>query len=357
MVFFCFEQLVTGQSRVFTTVAHELGARGYETAVVVPAGSEVARLAARTNAEVLEITAGRLPLPLGRRLRAMLGLRTVDAIFVHSDREHATAASLQVRGASRGLIIRRIGAGSRPPAGARVERAERRATTRYIYTSETPPTGHSAPSGRPTPARAELGVTIPLAPASDFTDDNGGIVLACIATREAVRRATNVLRSASWLTQRHPGLRVRVIGSAAADPDFRVLAGALGLARRVDWIPHPQSFAQALRGASLGWVIADGDDAGLGVLNLMANSIVVMAERSTVASHYVADGIHGILSPILDPTQMAAEASLLMADVRRRRTMGAAGRVRAERDFPLRSMLIGFEQVVRAGSRRTPAGT
>jgi hypothetical protein len=356
IAFLHFDPSWSGRTQVFATVAHELGARGYDATLIVPADSEVAALVQRSNAEILPVAPSGFPWMRDARLRKAIGDRAFDTFFVHSPAEQLAAAAI-VRRSGHGAVVRRLGAGEvldheRMPAGA-----DRIAATRYLYTSESPPSGHAAPSRRLSPLRAELGVTIPLKPAAELSSGAPDETwwLACIATREAIRRATNVVRAAAFLAQRQPKLRIRVIGSAASDPDFRVLAGALGLGKRVDWVPHPPSLAHALRGVAVGWVIADGDDAGLGVLHLMANSVVVLAERSTVASHYVADGIHGALVRQLDPPVMAAETSVLLADVDRRRAMGAAGRSRAEREFPLRAMLAGFEQAARATrERRTP---
>ncbi|MBC7894059.1 MAG: glycosyltransferase, partial [Cytophagaceae bacterium] len=111
----------------------------------------------------------------------------------------------------------------------------------------------------------------------------------------------------------------------------------------------------ALAGASAGWVIADGDDAGLGVLQLMAHGVVPLAEKTPVAMRYVTPGVHGILMTSLDPAEMAAETTVLLADRERRGTMGAAGRARVEREFTLRDMLAGFEHAARVTrDRRTP---
>jgi glycosyltransferase involved in cell wall biosynthesis len=287
-----------------------------------------------------------------RWLRELLNTQPTDAVFVHTDHEHLVAA-MALRKVSRGALVRRMGAGEQIDQSMRTRRAEKLWPARYMYTSETPPTGQAAPSGHLSPMRVELGVPLPsdVAPAPE----DGYTLLACIASREALRRATNVVRATAYLAQRHPVLRLRVIGTAAADPDLQVLASALGIGRRVEWVPHAVDPATALRGVSAGWVIADGDDAGLGVLHLMASGIVALTERASVAARYMSHGIHGVLLTNLEPPEMAAETTVLLADADRRRAMGASARTRVEREFPLRQMLSGFEGVARASrDRRTP---
>ncbi|MEP7382545.1 MAG: glycosyltransferase, partial [Gemmatimonadota bacterium] len=195
-----------------------------------------------------------------------------------------------------------------------------------------------------------------IATTADATNGNGAAglapVLVCIATRASLRRATNVVRAAALLAQRHAGLRLRIIGSVAADEELKLLAAALGIAKRVEWVGHPRDLSEALRGAAAGWVIADGDDAALGALHLMSHGVAVLAERTSVAGRYVNHGIQGTLMATLDPPLMAAETAVLLSDRERRVAMGAAGRARVEREFPFRDMLAAFELALRATRER-----
>jgi hypothetical protein len=342
----------TGRSHVFATVAQALASRGYETAFAAPEGSTAAGFAAQAGATVVTLAPQGGVLRDARRLQQLLTSDLTDLVFVHTDSEHL-AAALALRRVRRGALVRRLGAGEHVTPSLRTRRAEQFWPTRYMYTSETPATGQAAPSGMPSPMRVELGVRVP----DDVTPspDDGYTLLACIASQEALRRATNVVRAAAFLAQRHPRLRLRVIGTAAADPDLQVLASALGIGRQVEWVARAIDPAAVLRGVSAGWVIADGDDAGLGALHLMASGIVTLTERASVASRYLSHGIHGVLLTNLEPPLMAAETTVLLADAERRRTMGASARTRVGREFSLRQMLAGFEGIARAArDRRTP---
>lgn len=353
LVFVCESGQWTGAARVFTTVAHALASRGHDTTLVSPPESEVARIGVRSAARQMPL--GEEGEPGGwKDLLAVLEERGSDAVFVHTDAEQLMAARA-LKKLGRGALVRRIGAGGVAADTRTRRRAEKIWPTRYLYTTESPPSGHAAPSGALTPVRVELGVSLPERAPQRSAD--GYAVLVCLATREAVRRATNVVRATALLAQQHSNLRLRVIGTAAADPDLQVLASALGLARRVDWMTHRNQVAGALDGAAAGWVIGDGDDAALGVLQLMAHGLVPLAERTTVAARYLSHGIHGILMAQLDPPTMAAETTVLLADAERRATMGDAGRARVEREFTLREMLSGFESVARTARERsrTPA--
>ncbi len=341
-----------GGVRVFTSVARALAERGHDTWLAAPAGSEAATQAVQRGVRVIALPEQAGAWSMSHRVRKELPREFVDAVFVHDDREQL-AATVAVRRAGRGGVVRRIAAGERLESTFRARRAEQFVPVRYLYTSESPPTGHAAPSGSLSPMRAELGVELgAIAPTADVTNGNGAATLApvlvCIATRASLRRATNVVRAAALLAQRHAGLRLRIIGSVAADEELKLLAAALGIAKRVEWVGHPRDLSEALRGAAAGWVIADGDDAALGALHLMSHGVAVLAERTLVAERYVNHGIQGTLMATLDPPLMAAETAVLLSDRERRVAMGAAGRARVEREFPFRGMLAAFELALRA---------
>lgn len=342
-----------GSADVFAVVASSLAERGHEVSVVTPDDSPLARVVKATRGRVVPLERARSLRPVTTRLVEVIEETHADTVYVHSDDEHIVAARALSR-VGRGGLVRRIGAGDVLSDSTRARRAERAWSTRYMYTTESPPTGHAAPSGKLSPLRVELGVELP---SDEPVYDDRPDLLVCIASQRALRRATNVVRAVAMLAQRHHTLRLRVIGSAAADPDLQVLASALGMARRIDWVPIPGTWSALLHGAAAGWVVADGDDAALGLLRLMAHGIVPLAEKTPVAARYTTAEIHGVLFGHLDPPAMAAETTQLLADVDRRRTMGLSGRARVEREFGLREMLAGFEQAARVVNRRTPVAT
>lgn len=361
-LFLCANPAWEGGARIFATVAHALAERGHDTWVAAPAGSEVASRSVALGVRHLALPTRRSARGDARVLRAQLPRDFVDVVFVHDDREHL-AAAMAVRGAQRGGVVRRVAAGDRPVTSWRRTRAERLVATRWLYTTESPPTGHAAPSGSLSPMRAELGVELPIAggealgdatgrATADAPAEGGATVLGLVATQRALRRATNVVRAAALLAQRHQRLRLRVLGSVAADEELKLLAAALGIARRVEWVGAIARPGEAMGDLAAAWVVADGDDAALGALDLMASGVAVLAERTAVSARYVSHGIQGTLMATLDPPLMAAETAVLLGDAERRAAMGMAGRARVEREYPFRDMVAAFEQAARAARER-----
>ena len=72
----------------------------------------------------------------------------------------------------------------------------------------------------------------------------------------------------------------------------------------------------------------------------------VLAERSALTEHYIADGIAGVLLVPADTTTTAASVAAFLAKDEQRVAMGNAGRARLERDFSYEAMIAGYEQAI-----------
>ena len=85
----------------------------------------------------------------------------------------------------------------------------------------------------------------------------------------------------------------------------------------------------------------------------MALRIPVIAERSPLTQHYVANGITGLLLAPGDPSFTASNVAEFLTTTDKRIAMGNAGRTRVQRDFSLGGMVDGFEKAVNAAGDRT----
>jgi glycosyltransferase involved in cell wall biosynthesis len=79
----------------------------------------------------------------------------------------------------------------------------------------------------------------------------------------------------------------------------------------------------------------------------------VIAHRSPLTEHHVADGITGILLPTGDPSLTASAVASFLAHDDARTAMGNAARTRVQRDFPETAMIDGFERAAMAAADRT----
>lgn len=353
----------SGSARAFAAASVAMARRGYQCTYVCRADSSVEdRLT--PSAEVLpgvELT----PIPMGGpwmheslRLRQVLLEHYVEVVFVHSEREQMVA-SLAIRLAERGALVRRIPAGTRLVRGPEAKLGERLAATGYMLTTEPWSSNGARQPGAFEPVAVDIGVSIEafdrVRPASVSTIGarGGDQLIACVYDPSARRRVAAVLRAVALLAPRHPGLRLAIVGPGSEDEDLRMHAAALGITEIVAHLGQPVDHHSILSAADLAWVAAGGDNAAYGYLDLMALRVPVLAERDALSQRYVADGISGVLLAQPDPATMAARIAVLLAHEERRTAMGSAGRARVTRDFAEDGMIEGFERATEIARDRT----
>lgn len=163
----------------------------------------------------------------------------------------------------------------------------------------------------------------------------------------AERAASRVLFAGRLSEQKGIGLALRafarvcataqlhVIGDGPARPDLQRLAGELGIADRVEWIPTmPQiELAKALAAATV--VIVPSVEEGLGLIAAEAQlcETPVVASASGGLTDVVRDDETGVLVPPGDVGALATAIDALLADPARRARLGTAGRAAALATF------------------------
>jgi glycosyltransferase involved in cell wall biosynthesis len=177
--------------------------------------------------------------------------------------------------------------------------------------------------------------------------------MICVADKASRMRITTTLRTVALLAERHPDLRLVLAGSGCDDDDTHMHASALGITPLVRFLGDRDDLPLLMAAADVGWVAAEGDDGAFACLDFMAARVPVIAERSALLSHYVPDGIAGVLLPPADPSDTAAAVASFLADHDRRRAMGNAGRTRALRDFSETAMIDGFAAASNAAGDRS----
>lgn len=349
----------SGSVRAFALAAHGLSARRWETTLACPPGSEVEARLSSEGLEVVPIDPDAGWLRRVFRLRRALRERFVEAVFVHTADEHLAAAAA-TRLAERGGVVRRVPAGGELDLPRRARRAMRLASSGHLFTTaESLAAAPSPPRRAFEPLVAELGVDATVhdavTPAARATlgAPAGTRLLVAVTGADARVRAPHVLRTIALLAARHPDVRLALLGHGADHPDIRMHAAALGITNIVSVLGERDDRLAVLRAADIGWVIAGGDDAAFGYLDLMASRVPVVAARDGLAQHYVADGIAGLLLPPDDAAGSAAVVAALLGKEDQRQAIGGAGRMRVAREFPLEAMIDGFERAAQAARDRS----
>lgn len=351
----------TPHARVFVAAARGLAAAGHETLVACESECPVQAHAAAAAIEVLSLDARASGAGDALQLRRALRDRQVDAVFVHTDAEHLVASSAARLGAGAAAVVRRI-----PPfANLEPSRAGRFAArvtaSARLFSTEADRASAAAADERTPSGVAPLGVDLHESDAvQPVSRDAFGVppdatLVVCVHGDGDHARAIAVLRAFALLAPRHRELHLALVGAGAMD-DLRMHGAALGINSFVSYLGERDDDVSILRAANVAWIGADGDAAALAILDSMAFGIPVIAPRTPLTEHYVADGVTGILLAATDAPGAAATAADFLA-MPQRDTMGTAARARLERHFPFDAMIRGFEAMAESVSHRPTART
>jgi glycosyltransferase involved in cell wall biosynthesis len=293
------------------------------------------------------------------QIRRALKDQNFDAVFVHTDGELLMASSALRLGRGAGRVVRRV-----PPYAPVIEGRGARFATKIAPTgllfstdgdrSRVVDTGHRLPA-----MLAPLAVNLSdhdriQAAKSLLGAPANAVLMACVHDGDDQRQVLNLLRTLAVLSSRHPELHLVIVGEAQQE-ELRLKGAALGVNARVTYLGARDDELSILRAADVGWIAADGDAAAFAALDFMSFGTPVIAERSPLTEHYVADGIAGVLLPrpesAADMARVVAAVTAFLGKRDQRVAMGRAARARLEREFDFEEMIRGYEGAVSPAAR------
>jgi glycosyltransferase involved in cell wall biosynthesis len=180
-----------------------------------------------------------------------------------------------------------------------------------------------------------------------------GTLIACSYDESGRYRIATIFRTLALLGPRHTSLHVVVFGPGSLDEGLRLHASALGVGSLVSFVGDTDDNRRVMRAANAGWIVAGGDNAVYSCLDLMALRVPVLAERSPLTQHYLADHITGKLLTSGDSAYTASAVAAFLGSREKLIAMGNAGRARVQREFSETAMIDGFDRAVNAAGDRT----
>src|SRR4051812_13881874 len=362
VLFYLGDKHWTGSSRAVLVAARGLAARGHQITIACCAESRLARDAGASEIETIEISGASTTFGGAIDLRKVLAQRFIEVAIVANDRDQLLVASA-MRFAERGAVLRRV-----PSFEAlelqRVGRLSLKlASSGIIVTTDRERKNLEKPGWSIPATIAPLGVEVAgydgIEPASRavLTAPQNSILIACSYDPSGRYRMGGVFRTLALLAPRHVNIHVFVLGPGSNDDELRMHASALGVSPVVTFLGERDDERELMRAAHAGWVVSGADTSAFACLDFMAMRIPVIAERSPVTQHYVADGITGLLLSPGDASYTASTVAAFLTGDEKRIAMGNAGRTRVQRDFPETAMIDGFERAVNAAGDRTKWAT
>jgi len=345
-------------ARAFVLAARGLSARGHDAVVACLPGSPVQDAVARADVDVVALRPDTSGAAEAWHLRQILRARRPNAVFVHSQPDVLVASSAVRLGAGATTVVRRVAPFSWVHEGTAVRVASHMVATRMLFSTEPDHRAFVERRSRVRATVAPIGVDateharILAATPESLGAPEGARVIVCLNDRDQ-KGALAALRTLALLAPRNPDLHLVIMGNGPLE-QLRFHGAALGVNRMVSYLGARTDELAVMKAAHAGWIAARGDSAAFAALDFMALGVPVIAERSPLTEHFVADAIGGILLEPrgADPTRTAASVAGFLGRSAQHAAMGNAARARLQRGFPLDAMIAGFENVMAGASDR-----
>ena len=174
-------------------------------------------------------------------------------------------------------------------------------------------------------------------------NQHAGIVIGTACRLELVKGLSYLLEAFASLAPKFRDLRLEISGEGSLRAKLEEDCRGLEVSDSVSFPGWQENLPQVTAGWDI-FVLPSLDEGfGLAALEAMAAGLPVVASNVGGLPELVVDGQTGWLVPAADPDKLADCLKRLIADREMRQAMGAAGRRRAEQDFPLSRMV---EQIV-----------
>lgn len=351
LLFLVSDDCWSAHARVFLLAARGLGARGHDVMIACAEECPMQVHASEAEIALVKMAPGTSGAAATMQLRKALQQHEVDLVFVHSETELLMASSALRLGRRPGGVVRRIPPFVVAKAGRKGRFATRIAPTGLLFSTEQDRAAADAARQRFPAAVAPIGIDSTghervreIGKASLGAPADSRLIV-CVHDGSDNHRVLTAMRSLSLLAPRHPELHLAIVGVGKLD-ELRMHGASLGVNAMITYLGVRDDELAIIRAADMGWIAGSDDAAAIAAMDFMAFGIPVLAERSPLTEHYVADGIAGVLLNGEDPTMTSAAVAAFLAKQEQIVQMGNAGRARLQRDFPYEAMIHGFEQAV-----------
>ncbi|MGH7618977.1 MAG: glycosyltransferase [Gemmatimonadaceae bacterium] len=358
VLFYHSESAWSGAARISLASARGLAARGHQVTIASCSGSSMETAAIAANLDTTPINASASAVGGAFDLRRVLAERFIEVAIVVSERDQLVVGSA-MRFAQRGAVLRRTPAFAKLDMQRGGKLALRLASAGVIVSADAELQSVNTRGWAMLPMVAPIGVdpavndAVEPATRAEIGALTHGKVIACAYDPSGRYRLGAVLRTLALLAPRHRAVHLAVFGPGANDDELRLHTAALGVSALVSFIDEARDPVSVMRAATAGWVVGSGDAAALACLDFMSMRVPVIADRSPMAQHYVADGITGMLLSTEEPSHTASAVAAFLTSDDARLAMGNAGRARVLREFTETAMVDGFERAVNAAGDRT----
>jgi glycosyltransferase involved in cell wall biosynthesis len=347
-----------GGARQVLYIVDGLAARGVDSVLACPHGSDIAQSAGKRVQILPMAMGGELDAGLVLRLRDAIRRCAPDLVHVHSRRGADLWGGIAARmSATPCVLSRRVD----NPEPRWVVRSKYRlydhvitisAAIRQVLLAEGLDVNRvtcvrSAVDPAPYLHRVDRA-----AMCSEFGLPQDALIVGMVAQLIPRKGHRVLLEALPALRAQFPLLRVLLFGKGPLSAALQAEIGTQGLGEAVRLVGFRDDLPHWLGGLDLLVHPADMEGLGIALLQASAAGVPIVATRAGGLPEAVAEGVSGILVPAGDPTALGAAVARLLGDRPLRERMGAAGRGRILSEFSVDAMVDGnlavYRQVLEA---------
>lgn len=358
VLFYLGDKQWSGAARAVLIAAKGLAARGQPITVACCGDGRLDTSARDAGLDTIPINGASFAGGGAWDLRKIIKERFIEVVVVTSERDQLIVSSARLF-ADRGAVLRRVRSFEPLELQRSGKLALRMAASGAVVTTDEELDALDSIGWIVPPAIAPLGVDVstyddvePMARA-ELGAPPTGTLLACAYDESGRYRIASVFRTLALLGPRHRHIHAVVFGPGSRDEGLRMHASALGVGPLVTFLGEPDDDRRVMRAATAGWVVSGTDNAAYACLDFMALRVPVIADRSPLTQHYVADRITGALLAPGDASYTASAVAAFLASHEKLMAMGNAARTRVQREFGETATVDGFEAAVNAAGDRT----
>jgi glycosyltransferase involved in cell wall biosynthesis len=172
--------------------------------------------------------------------------------------------------------------------------------------------------------------------------------MLCVGRLIPIKGHLVLLRALAQARQRVAVLALDVAGRGPLEPALKAYARELGIEDAVRFLGFVSPVQRAIEDAAIVVVPSLGEGFGMVALEAMERARPVIASAVGGLPEIVADGETGFVVPAGDAEALAEAMVDLSSDLERAAAMGAAGRARAQAEFPPERSAARIDELYRA---------
>jgi glycosyltransferase involved in cell wall biosynthesis len=163
-------------------------------------------------------------------------------------------------------------------------------------------------------------------------------ILICVASLTEEKGQTHLLEAMRTVRSELPEVRLLLVGRDRGKTDLGPLAREKGLGENVLVLGTRDDVPLLMAASDLAVLPSLREGLPVSLMESSAAGLATVATSVGGIPEVVEDGVGGILVPPRDPAALASSLLALLRDPQLRRSMGAAARERAEREFDMREI-------------------